>query len=241
MRVEIWSEITCPWCGLGSHRLDRAVQRFEHGDQVEVVHRSFPLSDRYPVGSVISVREATPRNYGLAGARLEAATGRVEALAEQEGLSPYRVLENEVGNTRLAHEFLAHASVEGKNPLAWDTIFRAYFGQARPVFGLDELLDLADEIGLEREETRRVLTDGRFRQHVQNELEAGQQLGATGAPFTVVDGRYAVAGAQDSDTLLDILRQAWDDTHPTVVVAGDNAAVCGPDGCAVPVAAAAHL
>ncbi|MBW8801551.1 MAG: DsbA family protein [Streptomyces sp.] len=213
MRVEIWSEITCPWCGLGSHRLDRAVQRFEHGDQVEVVHRSFPLSDRYPVGSVISVREATLRNYGLAGARLEAATGRVEALAEQEGLSPYRVLENEVGNTRRAHEFLAHASAEGKNRLAWDTIFRAYFGQARPVFSLDELLDLADEIGLEREETRRVLTDG----------------------------RYAVAGAQDSDTLLDILRQAWDDTHPTVVVAGDNAAVCGPDGCAVPVADAAHL
>ncbi|WP_069762130.1 DsbA family protein [Streptomyces sp. LUP47B] len=213
MRVEVWSEITCPWCGLGSHRLDRAVQPFGHGDEVEVVHRSFPLSDRYPVGSVISVREATLRNYGLAGARLEAATGRVEALAEQEGLSPYRVLENEVGNTRLAHEFLAHASVEGKNRLAWDTIFRAYFGQARPVFGLDELLDLADEIGLEREETRRVLTDG----------------------------RYAVAGAQDSDTLLDILRQAWDDTHPTVVVAGDNAAVCGPDGCAVPVAAAAHL
>jgi len=240
MRVEIWSEITCPWCGLGSHRLDRAVQRFGHGDEVAVVHRSFPLSDRYPVGSVISVREAALRNYGLADARLETATGRVEALTEQEGLSPYRVLENEVGNTRLAHEFLAHASAEGKNRLAWDTIFRAYFGQARPIFGLDELLDLADEIGLEREETRRVLTDGRFRQHVQNELEEGQQLGATGAPFIVVDGRYAVAGAQDTETLLDILRQAWDDTHPTVVVTGDSAAVCGPDGCAVPVADPAH-
>ncbi|WP_330256876.1 DsbA family oxidoreductase [Nocardia sp. NBC_00565] len=240
MKVEIWSEITCPWCGLGSHRLDRAVQRFEHGDEVEVVHRSFPLSDRYPVGSIITVREATLRNYGLAGARLEATTGKIEAMAEREGLSPYRVLENEVGNTRLAHELLAHASVEGKNRLAWDTIFRAYFGAARPIFGLDELLDLADEIGLEREETRRVLTEGRFRQQVQDELELGQRLGATGAPFIVVDGRYAVAGAQDTDTLLGILRQVWDETHPIVVVAESDAAICGPDGCAVPVAGAAH-
>lgn len=240
MKVDIWSEITCPWCGLGSHRLDRAVQRFEHGDEVEVVHHSFPLSDRYPVGSIISVREATLRNYGLAGARLKAATGKIEAMAEQEGLTPYRVLDNEVGNTRLAHEFLAHASAEDKNRLAWDTIFKAYFGAARPIFGLDELLDLADEIGLEREETRRVLTDGRFRQHVQDELERGQQLGATGAPFIVVDGRYGVPGAQDTDTLLGILRQAWDETHPTVLVAGDDAPVCGPDGCAVPADQASH-
>ena len=101
MRAEIWSEITCPWCGLGSHRLDRAVQRFEHGDEVEVIHRSFPLSDGYPVGSTISVREATLRRYGLAGDRLEASTGQIEAIAEQEGLSPYRVLDIQVGNTRV--------------------------------------------------------------------------------------------------------------------------------------------
>ncbi|MET9454427.1 DsbA family oxidoreductase [Streptomyces canus] len=240
MKVEIWSEITCPWCGLGSHRLDRAVERFEYGDEVEVIHRSFPLSDRYPVGSIVSVREATLQNYGLAGARLEAVTGRVEAMAEREGLSPYRVLENQVGNTRLAHEFLAHASAEGKNRAAWDRIFRAYFGEARPVFGLDELLDLADEIGLEREETWRALAEGRFRHRVQDELERGQQMGATGAPFTLVDGRYAVAGAQETDALLSILRQVWDDTHPTVLPAGDNATVCGPDGCAVPADRAAH-
>ncbi len=85
-----------------------------------------------------------------------------------------------------------------------------------------------------------MLTEGRFRQHVQDELELGQQLGATGAPFIVVDGRYAVAGARDTDTLLGILRQVWDETHPTVVVAESDAAICGPDGCAVPVADAAH-
>ncbi|MDP4510957.1 DsbA family protein [Nonomuraea turcica] len=79
MRVEIWSEIACPWCGLGSHRLDRAVERFEHGAEVEVIHRSFPLSDGFTVGSTISVREVLLRRYGLAGARLEASTRQIEA------------------------------------------------------------------------------------------------------------------------------------------------------------------
>lgn len=234
MRVEIWSEITCPWCGLGSHRLDRAVKRFEHSDQVDVIHRSFPLSDGLTVGGTISVREAMLRRYGLAGARLEASTRQIEAMAEQEGLSPYRVLDNQVGNTRLAHEFLAHASAEGKNRVAWEAIFRAYFGQARSVFGLDDLLGLAGEIGLEREKTRRVLTEGRFGQQVQDDVESAQRLGATGTPYIVVDGRYAVAGAQGTDTLLGILRQVWDQTHPAAVVADNDAAICGPGGCAVP-------
>ncbi|TDD36009.1 DsbA family oxidoreductase [Nonomuraea terrae] len=240
MRVEIWSEIASPWCGLGSHRLDRAVERFEHGAEVEVIHRSFPLSDGFTVGSTISVREALLRRYGLAGARLEASTRQIEAMAEQEGLSPYRVLDNQVGNTRLAHEFLAHASAEGKNRVAWNAIFRACFGQARPVFDLDDLLGLADEIGLEREKTRRVLTEGRFGQQVQDDMETAQRLGATGMPYIVVDGRYALPGAQDTDSLLGILRQVWDETHPTVLVADNDAAICGPDGCAVPADHVAH-
>lgn len=240
MRVEIWSEITCPWCGLGSHRLDRAVERFEHADAVEVIHRSFPLSDGFPVGDVISVREATLRRYGLSGAHLEARTRQVEAMAEQEGLTPYRVLENQVGNTRLAHELLAHATAEGKNRLAWDTVFRAYFGAARPVFGLDELLTLADEMGLDHEKAQQSLTEGRFRQQVQEERAEAERLGATGAPFIVIDGKYAVAGAQDTDSLLGILRQVWDETHPALPVVGDGAPGCGPDGCAMPADHAAH-
>ncbi|NEB03396.1 DsbA family oxidoreductase [Streptomyces sp. SID13726] len=238
MRIEIWAEVTCPWCGLGSHRLDRAVERFEHGDEVEVIHRSLPLSDSFPTGGTISVREALKRKHGLGGAQLEATTRRIEALAEQEGLSPYIVLDNQVGNTGLAHEFLAHASAEGKNRAAWDAVFRAYFGRARPVFGLDALLDLADELGLDREKTRQALTEGRFRQQVRDEAEQARRLGATGAPFIVIDGRYALPGAQDTETLLRALRELWDDSH--VAASGGTGEVCGPDGCAVPADHPAH-
>jgi predicted DsbA family dithiol-disulfide isomerase len=234
MKIEVWAEVTCPWCGLGSHRVDRAVERFEHGEEVEVVHHSFPLGSSFPVGETFSVREVLLSRYGMGGSQAEASTRRIEALAEAEGLRPYRVLDNLVGNTDLAHEFLAHASAEGRNREAWDAIFRAYFGQARPVFSMDDLLDLGQEIGLDREGTRRALAGHRYQRQVSDDAARAQRLGATGAPFIVVDGTYGIPGAQDSDGLLDVLRTAWDASHPLTLGTDGDAAVCGPDGCAVP-------
>ncbi|KND32769.1 DsbA family oxidoreductase [Streptomyces acidiscabies] len=235
MKIEIWAEITCPWCGLGSHRLDRAVERFEHGNEVEVVHHSFPLSSSFPEGDTFSVREALLRRHGMGGSQAETSTRRIEQLAAGEGLSPYQVLDNKVGNTDLAHEFLAHAGAQGKNREAWDAIFRTYFGKAEPVFSLDDLLGLSDELGLDREQTRQALTERRYRRQVRDDAARAQRLGASGAPFIVVDDRYGIPGAQDSDSLLEVLRTAWDDSHPLTLAddAGD-APVCGPDGCAVP-------
>lgn len=232
MKVDIWAEVTCPWCGLGNHRLATAIKRFEHADEVDLVHHSFPLSSSFPEGDTFSVREALLHRHGMGGGQAETSTRRIEKLAASEGLTPYRVLDNEVGNTDLAHEFLAHASAQGKNREAWDAIFITYFGKAEPVFSAEDLLRLSDELGLDREQARQVLTSRRYRRQVRDDAARAQRLGATGAPFIVVDGRYGVRGAQDSDSLLDLLRKAWDDSHP-VTVAGD-ALVCGPDGCALP-------
>lgn len=209
MRVEMWSEITCPWCGLSSHRLDRAVERFEHRDQVDVVHRSFPLSSGFPEGRTLSVREAMMAKHGVVPER--AGAPDIESMAAAEGLAPYRVLDNRVGNTDRAHEFLAHASAMGKNRQAWDMIFRAYFGAAQPIFSPEDLLGLSDRLGLDREQTRTVLAERRYRQKVLDDAHRAQSLGATGAPFLVIDGRHTVAGAQDSDTLLGLLQTAWNE------------------------------
>ncbi|MEU0797088.1 DsbA family protein [Amycolatopsis sp. NPDC005961] len=208
------------------------VERFEHADEVELVHHSFPLSSSFPEGDTFSVREALLRRHGMGGSQAETSTRRIEKLAESEGLIPYRVLDNKVDNTDLAHEFLAHAGAQGKNREAWDAIFATYFGKAEPVFSVDDLLVLADELGLDREQTRRALTDRRYRRQVRDDAARAQRLGATGAPFIVVDDRYGVPGTQDSDRFLELLRKAWDESHP-LTPAGD-APVCGPDGCAVP-------
>lgn len=234
VKVEVWSEVTCPWCGLGHHRLERALERFEHAGEVEVVHHSFPLGGGLPEGSTFSVRETLRRQHGVSDSQAETLTRRIEALAASESLRPYRVLDNQVGNTDLAHEFLAHASAQGRNRAAWAAIFSAYFGRAEPVFSRDDLFKLGDELGLDRAQTRQALLERRYRRQVRDDAARARRLGATGAPFLVVDGRYRVAGAQDSDTLLDLLRTAWDDAHPMVAVPSGETPVCRPEGCVVP-------
>lgn len=176
---------------------------------------------------------------GMSSAQPEAVPRRIEAMAEREGLKPYIVLDNLVGGTRTAHEFLAHATAQGKNRAAWDAIFRVHFGEARRIFDVDVLLDLADDLGLDRETTHQVLADGRFRQRVR-EAQEGRRLGATGAPSIIFDRRYAVPGAQDSGTLLDVLRKVCDETRPSVTTLDADGASCGPDDCATPTAHAAE-
>ncbi|MFJ4467715.1 DsbA family oxidoreductase [Streptomyces sp. NPDC089424] len=234
--MEIWSDLTCPWCGLGSHRLDRALERFAHGDDIELIHRSFPLDPDLPSSPAVPTRELLKQKYGMDDAQAEAATRRVEALAEREGLRPYVVLDNKKANTQLAHEFLAHATTRGKHREAWHLGFRAYFGEARSLFDMDALLELSDELGLDRSETRQALTDRRYRQQVQDETRRAKELGARGVPFLVIDGQYAIAGAQDTDTLLGAFQHVWDASHSPLVstLVEDADEVCGPDGCAVP-------
>ncbi|GAA3805610.1 DsbA family oxidoreductase [Streptomyces chiangmaiensis] len=236
MKVEIWSDLTCPWCGLGNHRLDKAVERFTHRGDIELIHRSFPLDPDLPSSPAVSTRQMLKQKYGMDDAQAEAATRRVEVLAEREGLRPYIVLDNKKANTQLAHEFLAHATAQGKHAEAWHLSFRAYFGEARSLFDVDALLELSDELGLDRDETRQALVERRFRQQVQDEARRANALGARGAPFLVIDGQYAISGAQDTDALLGVFQQVWDATHPQPVQipAGDAEAVCGPDGCALP-------
>ncbi|WP_158846399.1 DsbA family oxidoreductase [Saccharothrix deserti] len=239
MRVEIWSDIICPWCGLGNHRLGRALERFEHGGDVEVVHRSFPLDPTLPSGPAMTARQMLKNKYGMDDSQVDAATGRVRELAERDGLTPYVVADNTVGNTALAHEFLAYATDQGKHAEAWHLMFRAYFGDVRSIFTVDALLEVAAELGLDQDETREVLRDRRFRQQVEDETRQAQELGARGVPFIVIDGKYAISGAQDTGALLGALRQVWDESHPKFLVE-DAEGLCGPDGCAVPDTHPAH-
>jgi predicted DsbA family dithiol-disulfide isomerase len=232
MRIEVWSDIVCPWCGLGNHRLDKALRRFTHRAEVELIHRSFVLDPNMPEGAEVSVRTFLGRKHGLSPGQVETGTRELEALAAREGLRPYIVLDNKVASTIPAHELLAYASSQGKNGEAWNRMFHAYFAEAGSIFTTDGLLELASEMGLDRGEAGRALQSREFRQQVLDETQRAQRSGARGVPFALVDGRYAVSGAQDADTLLSLLQKIWNDSHPsTSAHSVDRTPMCGPDGC----------
>ncbi|MEO6988552.1 MAG: DsbA family oxidoreductase [Aquihabitans sp.] len=234
MKIEIWSDVICPFCGLGAKRLEHALEQFEHRDQVQVVHRSFELDATYPVGETALVREKLKVKYGLTAEQVAANSARIEADAAAEGLQPYHVHDNRFGNTALAHQLLIHAAAEGLGDQAWAQTYEAYFGGMRDIFTIDALVDLGVEIGLKADDVREVLTDGRYAATVKADTAEAQQLGASGVPFIVIDRRYGIAGAQSTATMLDTIRTAWQEQQPAIVTVGDQGAdSCGPEGCAV--------
>jgi predicted DsbA family dithiol-disulfide isomerase len=208
MRVEIWSDLICPWCGIGQHRLERALEAFGHRDQVEVVHRSFELDPRAPQ-TVRSAREMLSKKYRLDDAQVSQMFARVEGIAARDGISPYLVGDNVVGNTHLAHELLALAAERGLEDVAWKALYRAYFGERRSIFDVDSLVALAGELGLDPAEARAALTEGRYRARVDADAREAQELGASGVPFVVIDRKYGVSGAQPVEVFQGALEKAW--------------------------------
>jgi len=237
LSVEIWADIICPWCGLGEHRFEAALRQFVHRHDVQMVHRSFQLDPTLPMGTVSSVRESLGRKVGFgdgaaAEARVEAMTRNVEAMAEREGLQPYHVLDNSVGNTSLAHELLAYATTQGRHADAWHRVSRAYFGEQQSIFDTDALVDLAMKMGLDPASVREALETRQYRGQAERDGAEARRLGATGVPFFVIDRRYGVMGAQGADVLLGALQQAWHEAHPALdgLAGNDPAVMCGPDG-----------
>ncbi|MGH8911113.1 MAG: DsbA family oxidoreductase [Acidimicrobiia bacterium] len=210
MKVEIWADIICPWCGLGSHRLEKAVAEFEHGGQIEVVQRSFQLDPSAPAGTLVPVAEMLQTRKGVTLDQVRAMTSRVESLAAAVGLEPFVVLDYFTGNTALAHELLAYAREQGRPEDAWAAMFRAYFGEARSIFETDSLVEIGTEMmALDRPGIVEALESRRFRDQVMADQVEAHRLGARGVPFIVVDRAYGISGAQPVPQLIQVLDQAW--------------------------------
>ena len=228
MRVEVWSDVVCPWCYIGKRRLETALERFPHRDEVEVVWRSFQLDPSVPEGETHPTLPALAAKYGTSVEAMRANMARVEQIAADEGLE-YHLADGISGNTLLAHQALHLAAEHGKGGELKERLLHAHFEEQRSVFDVDSLVELAVEVGLEEAEVRAALADRRYLAAVHQDAATAQALGATGVPFFVVDRTYGAAGAQPAELLLQILERAWADAHPLVTVPAADG--CVGDSC----------
>ena len=215
MQVEVWSDVVCPWCYIGKRRLEAALERFPHRDEVEIIWRSFQLDPSIPEGETHETLPALAATYGASVEQMRANMIRVEQVAAEEGLE-YRLAEGVSGNTSLAHELLHHAAGHGRQAEVKERLLHAHFTEARSVFDVDSLVALATEVGLDAEGARAALSERRHRAAVGEDAATAQLLGATGVPFFVVDRTYGAAGAQPAELLLQILERAWADSSALV-------------------------
>ncbi|TMQ12527.1 MAG: DsbA family oxidoreductase [Deltaproteobacteria bacterium] len=229
LRIDIWSDIACPWCYVGKRRLEQALARFPHRDDVDLVWRAFELDPRAPRvrDTSQSYAERLAAKYGTTPAQAQAMIDRMVDTAAQDGLA-LRFDHIRPGNTFGAHRLLHLAHERGTQDALKERFLRAYLTEGQAIGEPDVLRPLAVEVGLDAREVGDVLDGDRYTAEVRQDEAIARELGITGVPFFVLGGRLGVSGAQPADVLLGALGRAWSERGDPELVEG---AVCGPDGC----------
>ena len=214
MRVDIWSDLVCPWCYVGKRRFEKALARFDRPDNVQIVHRSFQLNPAAPRDRTSNRREMLMQKYRLSPAQATDMDARMTQTAAGEGLE-FHLEGTLTGNTFDAHQLVHLAQARGLQDAVIERLYHAYFSEQRSLFDAGSLVDLAAEAGLDHDEAEATLRDNRYAEAVKEDIEIARQLGVTGVPFFVIDDRYGISGAQAPETFLDVLQRVAAD-HQSV-------------------------
>lgn len=205
IKIDVWSDIACPWCFIGKRRLASAVADF--AGEVEVEYHSFELAPDTPVDFEGSEVDFLAGHKGMPEEQVSSMLEQMTQLAASEGLSyDFDALQHT--NTRLAHEALHAAKAQGRQEDFKERLLAAYFEEGRHVGRIEDLVALGGEIGLDTASLRAALEDGTYRAAVQADIDQAREYGIGGVPFYVIDGRWAVSGAQSPEVFAGALEQA---------------------------------
>jgi predicted DsbA family dithiol-disulfide isomerase len=232
LRIDIWSDIACPWCYIGKRHLEQALDKFAHKRDVEIVWRAFELDPSAPRvrDASQSYAERIAKKYGTPPAQAQVMIDRMVDTAAGDGLE-FRFDRIRPGNTFDAHRLLHLAHERGVQDALKERMLRAYMTEGQAIGEPDVLVVLAREAGLDEQEARAVLDGDRYASEVRQDEALARELGISGVPFFVLAGRLGVSGAQPADVLLGALERAWAEHAKSAIETFAEGAVCGPDGC----------
>lgn len=205
MKIEVWSDIVCPWCYIGKRRLEAAIEQFD--EPVEVEWRSFELDPNAPQSVDGPLVEALARKYRMPAAQARQMMDRVVSLGEAEGLD-MNFEQARSGNTFDAHRLLQRAKQHGLGDVMKERLLLAYFTEGKAISDHDALVALAVDAGLDEAEAREVLESDAHAQDVRVDESEAHAMGAHGVPFFRIDGKFGVSGAQEASTFLQVFEQA---------------------------------
>jgi predicted DsbA family dithiol-disulfide isomerase len=215
LRIDIWSDVVCPWCYIGKRRLEAALDRFEHADEVELRWHSFQLDPARPRGHREPAFEMLAKKTGGSPAQVRAMIRQVSDLAAAEGLK-YDLERAVAVNTLDAHRLTHLAAVHGLGGQMHERLLSAHLAEGEVVDDPDTLVRLGAEVGVPEDETRRMLTGDAYAAAVEADIHEARRLGVTGVPFFVLGRAYGVSGAQPIETFLSALRTAHADAAGNV-------------------------
>ncbi len=235
MKIEVWSDYVCPFCYIGKRRLEHALERFPHQDQVEVVYKSFELDPNAHVHIEGDIHDLLAGKYGMSREQAIASNRSVGEAANGVGLH-YDFDRMRYTNTFDAHRVAHFAAEKGLSQAVTERLMQAYFTEGAFLGDPEEIAKLAAEAGLDKDEVLGVLNSDAYAQNVRADEEQATQLGVRGVPFFVLDGKFAVSGAQPDEVFDQALTRAWGERSPLTVLGADDgdAEGCSDGSCAVP-------
>lgn len=231
MKVEIWSDVMCPFCYIGKRKFEAALAGFKNKDQVEITWKSFQLNPALKTDPSKNTVQHLAETKGWSMDYTKNTIAYVSNMANEVGLH-YDFDKAVVANSFDAHRLIQMAKQQGKGDAAEERLFKAYFTEGKNTADHATLIALGKEIGLNETEVSKMLASDNFSKEVKQDLQEADQLGVSGVPFFVFDRKYAVSGAQNPDVFTQTLNKAWDDCakkNPMVFKISDGQ-TCTPSG-----------
>lgn len=230
MKVEIWSDIACPFCYIGKREFENALAKFPGKDHVEVVWKSFQLDPDAPKRSDDDMYTMLEKKKGGSREQMKAMVGGIVDRAKTLGLD-YDMESSVMVNTYDGHRLIQLAKTKGLGSAMEEALFKGYFVDGADLSDQATLQRLGEEAGLTAQDIQALWSGDAFGDAVRADVREGQRVGVRGVPFFVIDRKYGVSGAQAEDHFLGALQQAWGERPvPVLEMTGADGATCDPQG-----------
>lgn len=233
MKIEIWSDVMCPFCYIGKRKFEAALEKFENKQDISIERKSFQLMPDLKTDPNRKSDEFLSEEKGIPLEHARAMNGHASQMASDAGLT-FNFEKAIPANTFNAHRLIHFAKSQGRQDLAEEMLFKAYFTDGLNIDDIETLVKLGTTIGLDAESVRTMLQNGTFANDVRQDIYESQQLGVRGVPFFVFDRKYAVSGAQASEVFQQVIEKSfteWRQENPAPKLNfASEGGVCTPDG-----------
>lgn len=231
MKVEIWSDIACPFCYIGKRRFESALSKFEHRNDVEIKWRSFELNSEIPKRKTTTTLEFLTAHKGISADQAKGLFQHVTQTAAKDGLK-FNFDIGLHGNTFDGHRLVHFATENGCGDAMKERLFSGYFVRGESVADIDTLISMATDVGLDGEQARAVLESDRYGDDVRRDEAQARKLGIHGVPFFRINEKVEMSGIQAPESILQVLNKAWNSTDGGK--SSTAGVVCNDEGCARP-------
>ncbi|MET0785811.1 MAG: DsbA family oxidoreductase [Paenisporosarcina sp.] len=233
MKIEVWSDYVCPFCYIGKRRLEEAIASSGLSENIEVQFKAYELDPNSPAFSDKSTYDILAEKYNTTTEAAKQMTVSVSQQAQSVGLT-YDFDRIKHANTFDAHRLAKWAESQGKPAEISERLLKAHFIEAKEIGRHEVLLDLVEEIGLDREKASEVLASNAYEVEVKQDVQEGMLLGVRGVPFFVINRKYAISGAQPAEAFAEALKKVAEEEgiSPKLQQLGqENVGVCKDDSC----------